>query len=77
MIPQIKYVVGDRRKKPIPITPHILIGDIEFIASVSMTLREAQELCRAIVADAHQINEQYTKKYHEEVDISDIRSYDE
>ena len=77
MKPQIRYVVGDRRKKPIPIIPHIIIGDIEFVATDSTTMRDAQEVCRALVADPHQIDEQYTKKYHEEVDISDIKQYDE
>lgn len=73
----IKYTVGDRRKSQVPITPCIIIGDCEFVSTTSMTMREAQEICRALVADSHPIDEQFTKKYHEEVDISDIRSYDE
>ena len=81
MTPQIKYVVGDRRRKPIPVTPCIIIGNTEFVATESTTMQEAQQLCRALVSDPHTLHEQYTKKYHEEVDVDelmrDIRSYDE
>jgi len=77
----IKYVVGDRRRKPVPVTPCIVIGDMEFMATESTTMQEAQQVCRALVSDPHQLDEQYTKKYHEEVDVvelmRDIRSYDE
>jgi len=79
MTPEIKYAVDRRRKEPI--TPHIIIGDMELVATAPMTLTEAQHLCRLLVADPHKILEQYTKKYHEDVNCDDlmreIRSYDE
>ena len=81
MTPQIKYVVGDKRKRPVLITPHVIIGDCEFVATAPVTMREAQEICRNLVADAHPIHEQATKKYHEDVNLEElmqqIRSYDE
>jgi len=79
MKPQIKYAVDRRRKEPI--TPHIMVGDMELVATAPMTLAEAQHFCRLLVADGHPIDEQYTKKYHEDVNCDDlmreIRSYDE
>ncbi len=78
--PQIKYIV-DRRRKATPVTPCIVIHGVEFTASEPMTIRDAQQISRCLVADAHHIQEQFTKKYHEEVEYADlmrdIQAYDE
>ena len=70
MTPQIKYTVDRRRKDPI--TPHIIIGDMELVATAPMSIAEAQQFFRCLVADGHPIHEQYTKKYHEEIDPPNI-----
>ena len=75
MKPQIKYVVGDRRKR-YPITPHIIIGDMELVSVEPMKMAEAQQMCRHLVADPHSLDEQYTKKYHEEVEPPKIETID-
>lgn len=81
MAASIKYIVGDKRKRPIMITPAVIVNGVEFVATESMTMREAQEVARALVGDAHPINEQATKKYHEDIGLEDlmrnIRQYDE
>jgi len=70
MTPEIKYVMDLRRREPV--TPHIIIGDMELVATAPLTIADAQHLCRLLVADGHSINEQYTKKYHEEVEPPNI-----
>lgn len=77
---EIKYIV-DKRYKPARVTPVITVdsdsGSLEFRCTEKLTVREAQEYTRALVANSNALHETFTQQVHEEVDISDIRSYDE
>jgi hypothetical protein len=71
--PKIRYNIDGRRKKQPPCKPIIQINGHEFTSDY-MTLREAKEICRALISTPYEISEEFGKLEFEPVDLRDVET---